>query len=251
MTDRRTFLRNAITSALGLLVVGCDRISDSDTGTRVLGVAEDVTKHVQGVVSPKGWLAQEFTTADISPVFKPNGTILPDTPAYQALMKGGFAAYRLTVDGLVDKPRTFSLEELTALGERTQITRHDCVEGWSAIGQWTGVPLAALLNAVHPKSTARFVVFHCFDQWDDDTFYYESIDMDEARHPQTILAHKLNGQPLPVANGAPLRLRVERQLGYKHAKYIERIELVNSFDEINGGSGGYWEDSGYEWYAGI
>lgn len=251
MTDRRGFLKAAIASALGVVVSGCDRISDSDTGTRILGVAEDATRRVQGLVSPATRLAQEFTVADISPVFKPNGTIMPDTPAYQALMKTAFSDYRLKVDGLVAKPGLWSLAQLKALGERTQITRHDCVEGWSAIGQWTGIPLAALLDAVQPTAKARYVVFHCFDQWDDGTFYYESIDLDEARHPQTILAHMLNGAALPVANGAPLRLRVERQLGYKQAKYIERIELVDSFEDINGGNGGYWEDNGYEWYAGI
>jgi DMSO/TMAO reductase YedYZ molybdopterin-dependent catalytic subunit len=251
MTDRRRFLRNAITSALGALVVGCDRISDSDNGPRVLGVAEEVNRRVHALVSPRAWLAREFTVADISPSFKANGNTNPDTPQYNALRERQFADYRLAVTGLVAAPRQFSLAELAHLGERTQITRHDCVEGWSAIGQWTGVPLAALLDTVRPTAAARYVVFHCFDQWEDDTFYYESIDLDEARHPQTILAHHFNGEPLPVPHGAPLRLRVERQLGYKHAKYIERIELVDRFDNIYGGGGGYWEDNGYEWYAGI
>lgn len=251
MIDRRHFLRGAIASVLGAVVSGCDRVSESESGSRILGAAEDVNRRVQGWLSPHTRLATEFSVADISPVFKPNGTVMPDTPAYQALMRTGFADYRLRVDGLVARPGSWSLAELKALGQRTQITRHDCVEGWSAIGQWTGVPLAALLDAVRPAPAARYVVFHCFDQWDDDTFYYESIDLDEARHPQTLLAHALNGQDLPVPNGAPLRLRVERQLGYKHAKYIERIELVDSFADINGGNGGYWEDNGYEWYAGI
>jgi DMSO/TMAO reductase YedYZ molybdopterin-dependent catalytic subunit len=134
---------------------------------------------------------------------------------------------------------------------RTQITRHDCVEGWSAIGKWTGTPLAALLDHVRPRAGARYVVFHCFDDMEEDTPYYESIDLDEARHPQTLLAYGLNGGPLPVANGAPLRLRVERQLGYKHAKYIRQIEVVASFADVGDGNGGYWEDNGYEWYAGI
>jgi DMSO/TMAO reductase YedYZ molybdopterin-dependent catalytic subunit len=126
------------------------------------------------------------------------------------------------------------------------------VEGWSAIGKWTGVPLRHVLDLVAPQPSARFVVFHCADPMDDEgTRYYESIDLNSARHPQTILAYELNGTPLPVANGAPIRVRIERQLGYKMAKFIMRIELVNDFSQIGGGRGGYWEDQGYEWYAGI
>jgi DMSO/TMAO reductase YedYZ molybdopterin-dependent catalytic subunit len=140
---------------------------------------------------------------------------------------------------------------------RTQITRHDCVEGWSVIGKWTGVPLQALLALAQPRPAARYVVFHCADPMDGSdeqapgSTYYESIDLIEARHPQTILAYALNDEPLPISNGAPLRLRVERQLGYKHAKYLMRITLVDRLDNIRGGHGGYWEDLGYEWYAGI
>lgn len=251
MSDRRLFLRQAVMAAVGALLAGCDRISNSDSGTQILESAEALTRRAQGLLSPHTALAKEFSVADISPVFKANGTTMPGTPAYHALMRDDFRDYRLKVDGLVGHPRTWSVDELKQLGQRTQITRHDCVEGWSAIGQWTGTPLAALLAAVAPLPNARYVVFHCFDEWEDDTFYYESIDLLEATHPQTILAHSLNGQPLPVANGAPLRLRVERQLGYKHAKYIERIELVASFEDIGDGNGGYWEDNGYEWYAGI
>jgi DMSO/TMAO reductase YedYZ molybdopterin-dependent catalytic subunit len=134
---------------------------------------------------------------------------------------------------------------------RTQITRHDCVEGWSAIGQWTGAPLKLLLDAAGLKQSARYIVFHCADRIGGAP-YYESIDLIDAFHPQTILAWALNGQMLPVQNGAPLRLRVERQLGYKHAKYVMRAEAVASLAGIGGGKGGFWEDrSDYEWYAGI
>ena len=113
--------------------------------------------------------------------------------------------------------------------------------------------LSTLLEAARPSPSARFVVFHCADPMADDgkDLYYESIDMDDAWHPQTILAYDLNDKALPVGNGAPLRLRVERQLGYKHAKYVMRVELVESFAKIRGGNGGYWEDQGYQWYAGI
>jgi DMSO/TMAO reductase YedYZ molybdopterin-dependent catalytic subunit len=148
---------------------------------------------------------------------------------------------------------SFSLGDIRALPSRTQTTRHDCVEGWSAIGEWKGARLSALLEAVRLKPTVRFVIFHCADPMEEDgsSPYYESIDMEDAFHPQTILAYELNGKPLPVANGAPLRLRLERQLGYKMAKYVIRIELVEDFSRIAGGTGGYWEDQGYEWYAGI
>jgi DMSO/TMAO reductase YedYZ molybdopterin-dependent catalytic subunit len=123
----------------------------------------------------------------------------------------------------------------------------------TTVGEWKGARLGALLEAVRPKSEVRYVVFHCADPMEEDgsSPYYESIDMEDAFHPQTILAYELNDEPLPVANGAPLRLRLERQLGYKMAKYVMRIELVEDFSKIAGGKGGYWEDQGYEWYAGI
>ena len=158
---------------------------------------------------------------------------------------------QVKLGGLVKSPASFSLSELRQFPSRTQITRHDCVEGWSAIGKWKGVPLGELLVRVQPLPSARYAVFHCADPDDEDQYYYESIDLEDVYHPQTILAYELNDQPLPIANGAPLRLRVERQLGYKMAKYVMRIELVDSFDSIAGGRGGYWEDRGYEWYAGI
>ena len=132
---------------------------------------------------------------------------------------------------------------------RTQITRHDCVEGWSVIGKWKGVRLSAVLEQVKLKQEARYIVFRCADEMASQP-YYESIDMDDALHEQTILAYELNDQPLPIPNGAPLRLRVERQLGYKMAKYLMSLEAVEKFTDI-GGSGGFWEDQGYTWYGGI
>jgi DMSO/TMAO reductase YedYZ molybdopterin-dependent catalytic subunit len=219
----------------------------------VLRTGEQLSEAAQRFVVPRRALAQEFGEADLSPSFRSNGTSLPRSAAYRALAAGGFAEYRLEVDGLVEAPARLSLAELRALPSRTQITRHDCVEGWSAIGKWKGARLAALLAAVRPAPRARFLVFHCADpmQSDGTEPYYESIDLEDALHAQTILAYELNGRALPIANGAPLRLRVERQLGYKHAKYLMRIELVESFAAIRGGRGGYWEDQGYEWWAGI
>ena len=251
MTDRRSFLRMAIMGTAGLLVAGCDRISQSSWGPKVLGKAEGLNRRVQALLAPSSAMAQEFNAADISPVFRPNGTVMPTTPAYQALLANQFRDYQLQVDGLVSRPAMLSIDDLKKLDSRTQITRHDCVEGWSVIGKWQGARLSAVLDHVGVDPQARFVVFHCLDDMEADTPYYESLDLGEARHPQTLLAWDLNDQPLPVPNGAPLRLRVGRQLGYKQAKYIGRIELVRSFADIGGGQGGYWEDQGYEWYAGI
>lgn len=153
--------------------------------------------------------------------------------------------------GLVQKSASFSLEELKAFPSRTQITRHDCVEGWSAIGKWTGVPLREIMVQVQPQPSARYLVFHCADLDEDNVPYYESMALEDAYHPQTILAYEMNDRPLDIPHGAPLRLRFERQLGYKHEKYLMGLELTDSLTGFGGGKGGYWEDQGYEWYAGI
>ncbi|MBA3753377.1 MAG: molybdopterin-dependent oxidoreductase, partial [Nitrospira sp.] len=152
---------------------------------------------------------------------------------------------------LIQTPMSWSLTALKELPSRAQITRHDCVEGWSAIGKWVGVPLGDLMRRVQPLPNAKYVVFHCADIDDEGISYYESMAIQDCYHPQTILAYELNGKLLDIPHGAPLRLRFERQLGYKHAKYVMRIELVESLIGIGGGKGGYWEDRGYEWYAGI
>ena len=253
LRSRRRFLLGSVAGASGMLLAGCDRLAQTAWFQRTLGAGETLTRVAQRLVISRKAMAQEFTAADLSPEFRSNGTAVPKNAQYQALATGGFAAYRLEVGGLVEHPASLSLADLRALPSRTQITRHDCVEGWSAIGKWKGARLAALLEQVKPKANARYVVFHCADPMENDgtSPYYESIDFDDAYHPQTILAYELNDKTLPVPNGAPLRLRVERQLGYKHAKYVMRIELVESFAHIAGGNGGYWEDQGYQWYAGI
>lgn len=249
---RRLFFR-AVAGAGAVLVAGCDKLARTEWLPKFLSNTEILTRKAQRAVLPRKSMAQEFPESERSPEFRSNGTAMPNNPQYKALAAAGFAGYRLEIGGLVEKPATYSLEELRALPSRTQITRHDCVEGWSAIGKWKGVPLSALLEAAKPAAAAHYAVFHCADPMERDgtSPYYESIDMDDAYHPQTILAYELNDQALPVPNGAPIRLRVERQLGYKHAKYIMRIELVDNFGAIAGGKGGYWEDQGYEWYAGI
>jgi DMSO/TMAO reductase YedYZ molybdopterin-dependent catalytic subunit len=252
---KRGFLRRALAGTGALLVGGCDRLGGNESFAKLLSAGESLSRGVHDVVGTGGvTMAQEFTKADLSPSFRGNGNTDPESDEYKAMVANAFADWRLLVDGLVEAPASLSLAALRALPSRTQITRHDCVEGWSAIGQWTGVPLGHVLAQVKPRPAAKYVVFHCADTFadgDDTTPYYESIDMQDAYHPQTLLAYALNDQTLPITNGAPLRLRVERQLGYKHAKYVMRLELVADFSDIGDGKGGYWEDQGYQWYAGI
>ncbi|MEO8847722.1 MAG: molybdopterin-binding protein [Casimicrobiaceae bacterium] len=249
---RRRFLARVFGVVGAGALAGCDALSQTKWFPAVLGKADALSEGAAKIVGRKS-MAQEFAPADRSPTFRSNGTSDPGTEDYQMLQSDGFAGYRLAIDGLVEAPRSWTLAELRAMPSREQITRHDCVEGWSAIAQWKGARLASLLAAVRPHPQARYAVFHCADPMSDDgkDLYYESIDLDDAYHEQTILAYDLNGEALPVKNGAPLRLRVERQLGYKHAKYVMRVELVDSFARIAGGRGGYWEDQGYQWYAGI
>ena len=248
---RRGLIRGAGLAGAGLLLPGCDRLNESAGFRETLRLGERVTMGAQRLISDRTALAREFDGGDISPVFRSNGTRMPGTPDYAALLANGFADWRLVVDGMVARPLSLSLSQLGAMPVRSQTTRHDCVEGWSAIGRWTGTPLKLVLDAAGVRNIARYLVFHCADLYGARP-YYESIDMIDALHPQTILAWALNGRMLPVGNGAPLRLRVERQLGYKHAKYLMRIEAVADLAAIHGGKGGLWEDTNdYEWYAGI
>jgi len=256
MTDRRGFIARALAGASTLLLTGCYDLSEKPWFTGILGKVEDLTHTAQHLFAGPHSLAPEYTKADIAPVFRANGTLDPGTPGYQKHVANNFRDWRVTVSGLVDHPLSLSVADIRALPPRTQITRHDCVEGWSCIGEWTGAPLALILAAAKPRPEARYVVFYCADPMGsslsgDAHYYYESLDLLEATHPQTLLAYRLNGAPLPIENGAPVRLRAERQLGYKMAKYVNRIELVKNFNRINGGKGGYWEDLGYNWYAGI
>jgi DMSO/TMAO reductase YedYZ molybdopterin-dependent catalytic subunit len=242
--------RNVLAGLGATLVAGCSKVGDSEPMQKLFGLAQDWHRGFQRTLGGREALAREFSPADISPYFRGNGTMDPREPAYLAHAAAGFADWKLAVGGLVAHPFELSLDQVRALPQRTQITRHDCVEGWSAIGQWTGPQLKTILAMAKPKPEARYIVFRCADMINGAP-YYESIDLVDAFHPQTIVAHQLNGAPLPVKNGAPLRMRIERQLGYKHAKYVQGIEAVASLDSIAGGKGGYWEDRGYQWYAGI
>ncbi len=242
--------RNFLAGASAAVLAGCNRVAESGPGGQLLGAADDWHRQAQRLLNPRTALAPEFPRHLISPVFRGNGSVDPPEPAYRRHAANGFADWRLEVRGLVDTPLSLTLDNIRRLPQRTQITRHDCVEGWSAIGQWTGPKLSILLEAAGLRPEARYIVFRCADVLSGAP-YYESVDLIDAFHEQTIVAHQLNGAPLPVKNGAPLRMRIERQLGYKHAKYLTAIEAVTSLDGIGGGKGGYWEDRGYQWYAGI
>ena len=253
--SRRNVLIGALEGAAVMLLGGCqklfDSLSDNKTVQSVLDVAEYGNQRAQRLLTPRSKLAKEFSPKDISPVFRPNGNPPPITTDYTTDAQNHWTKWRLEVSGLVQQPASFSLADLKAMPSRTQITRHDCVEGWSVIGKWKGVRLEEVMNRVRPTADAKYVIFRCMDTDSDGVNYFESIDMIEAVYLQTILAYELNDQSLPIDNGAPLRLRVETQLGYKHAKYIRALEFVSSLDKIGQGKGGYWEDQGYEWYAGI
>ena len=252
MKPRRLITRRrAITAGLaavgGLLLARYPKDLPPTYGN-LLRMGDTFTYATHRALLPRQSLVKEYTLADLTS-FPATGTTDPGTAekstlgeAYRRARSGGFGDWRLAVEGRVATPRAFSLAELKQLPQRTQITRHTCEEGWTAIGQWTGVPLSRVLDAVGMLPTARFVVFYSYDDWVD------SVDLLDALHPQTILAYGMNGRDLPIAHGAPLRLRVERQMGYKSMKYLRRIVVADEFDD--GGSSGNIQN-GWAWYTGI
>ncbi|MGH8150814.1 MAG: molybdopterin-binding protein [Steroidobacteraceae bacterium] len=255
LASRRSWLVRGLAAAGSLVISGCSQIANSEHVGAVLNWEETWTKLAQRLVLGRGALAPQYTEQDISKEFRSNGTTDPDTDAYNALAANGFRDWRLEVGGLVERPLSLSLAQIRALPARSQITRHDCVEGWSYIAQWKGAKLSGLLAAAGLKPQARYIVFYCADTLeitlDGTGQYYESIDLVDAMHPQTILAYEMNGKTLTIPYGAPLRLRLPRQLGYKMAKYVMRVAAVENFTRISRGHGGFWEDRGYAWYAGI
>jgi DMSO/TMAO reductase YedYZ molybdopterin-dependent catalytic subunit len=249
--SRRRLLGMGALGAGGLLLPGCDRLNDSPGFRGLLVDADGLHGRAQRLLMGRDALAREFSEADMSPTFRANGNRTVADSTYLEHVETDFAQWRLVVDGLVSRPLALPLAALMNMPQRAQITRHDCVEGWSAIGKWQGPRLSRVLELAGMLPRARYIVFHCADRFGAAP-YYESIDLIDALHPQTILAWRMNDAPLPIANGAPLRLRVERQLGYKHAKYVMRIEARETLAGLYGGKGGYWEDAGdYAWYAGI
>ncbi len=211
----------------------------------IFGVGETLTYASQRLLMSGNSVAREFDRSEISKVapvmYKP-----PEDETFQRWLAGSFADWRLVVDGLVERPTSFSLAELRSYPSRTQITHLACEEGWSFIAEWTGVPLSYVLDLVGVQPQARYVVFFAFEQG------YDSIDMSDAWHPQTLLTYGMNGQDLPLPHGAPVRLRVPRQLGYKSRKWLSRITVTDSMKDFGKGLGSTdADDWGYSWYAGI
>jgi DMSO/TMAO reductase YedYZ molybdopterin-dependent catalytic subunit len=184
---------------------------------------------------------QRYAKDDVSPFFRVNG-YPPVSPEYRRLADGEFVEWRLSVVGLVENPLELSLVDLRTLAKRAQITKHHCIQGWSAVAEWAGVAVADLLDDCRPLPTARYLVFRGFDERHGRE-YYETIDLELARQPQTILAYEMNGASLPIPHGAPCRLRVETQLGFKMVKYLRSIELVADYRQLGDGQGGFREDT--------
>jgi DMSO/TMAO reductase YedYZ molybdopterin-dependent catalytic subunit len=250
LITRRTLVTGGALGA-GLLLSGCDKLAQQPGFRRILFSGEKINMGLQRALMDRNALAPEFTAEQMSPVFRTNGNSNPNTDDYNRHVAENFANWRLEVGGLVDRPLRLSLTDIGAFPQRAQITRHDCVEGWSAIGKWQGPMLGNVLKAAGVRTSARYIVFTCADLWSGQP-YYESIDLIDAFHPQTILAWAMNDKRVSVGHGAPIRLRVERHLGYKNAKYVMRIDAVASLAGIGLGKGGYWEDHvNYDWYAGI
>jgi DMSO/TMAO reductase YedYZ molybdopterin-dependent catalytic subunit len=247
LLTRRNVLLGGLTAAGGLLLSGCTKKLPPTYGN-VLRMSDAFTYAAHRVLLPGESLVKEYSHKDISS-FPATGTVNPCDPnkpgcseVYRELQTGNFADWHLSVEGLVSRPGMYSLSDLKGLPSRTQITRHTCEEGWTAIGEWTGVPLSRVLDAAGMLPNARFVGLYSYDEWVD------YIDMFDALHPQTILAYGMNGRDLPIAHGAPVRLRVERQLGYKSMKYVQRIVVAENFND--GGKNGSIQN-GWSWYIGI
>jgi DMSO/TMAO reductase YedYZ molybdopterin-dependent catalytic subunit len=210
----------------------------------IYGLGETLTYASQRLLTRHS-LAREFSRSQISnPPFA--NEIAPLNDAYKRLQAGGFADWRLTVDGMVDRPASFSLDQLKSYPRRSQITHLACEEGWSYIAEWIGVPLSYVLDAVGVKPQARYVAYFSIepDWWD-------SVDMADALHPQTFLAYGMNGNELPVGNGGPLRMRVPRHLGYKSVKFVTHLTVTDSMKGFGQGLGSAAPEGGYSWYAGI
>jgi DMSO/TMAO reductase YedYZ molybdopterin-dependent catalytic subunit len=249
MTSRRRLITTGLAAAGVSGLVAAERLAarygliPPDSGG-LYGAGETLTYAAQRLLTSRYSMAREFDRSQISKAFPVNGDP-PQSDAYQSLLGKKFAAWQLTVEGMVARPAHLSMNDLMRLPVTTQITSQACEEGWSAIAEWTGVRLAHVLNFVGALPAARYVVFFPFDaNWD-------SLDMDDVWHPQTLLAWGMNGRELPTGHGAPLRLRVPRQLGYKSVKYLSRVVVTDSLKGVRSGLGSISPEIGYSWYAGI
>lgn len=241
LTRRHWLTQSLAFGSVGMLG-GCE---DSPRFSGLYAASDLLTFEGQRLLLAHQPLAREFRMDQVSAVFPTMNTTNPRDDAYQRSKAAGFADWRLPVKGLVEHPTALSLADLRAMASRTQVTLHSCEQGWSAIGGWTGVQLSRVLVHVGIKPAARFVVVRTVDGW------WDSYDMLDALHPQTILAYAMNGHDLPIAHGAPVRLRIERQLGYKNLKYLSSIEAVDRVDGIGQGRGSMVSELGFAWYAGI
>lgn len=244
--SRRTMIACGLTAVAGaaaVRVAGRYGLIPPDSGG-LYGIGETLTYASQRLLIGKHALAREFSRDDISRVIPVNGPP-PEIDAYDRLLAGGFTDWRLRVDGMVARPASFSLADLQKYPAHTQITHQACEEGWSFIAEWTGARLSYVLDLVQVDPRARYVVFFSFDN------FWESIDMIDALHPQTFLAYGLNGRELPPEHGAPVRVRVARQLGYKSVKYLSRVIVTDSLEHFGKGVGGINPEYGYSWWAGI
>lgn len=215
----------------------------------IYGIGTTLTYASQRLLIPKHSLAREFSRSQISK-FSPVRGEPPQDELYQRLASTGFADWRLKVYGLVARPSLFSLEELSRMPSQSQITNHVCEQGWSFIAEWIGVPLYYVLHLVGALATARYVVAFPYENGDPPESGWESIDMIDAWHPQTLLAYGMNGPQLPLRHGAPVRLKLPRQMGYKSVKYLQRILVTETVENIGKGVGGANVEDGYSWYAG-
>src|SRR5262245_8298412 len=248
--SRRKVITRGLAAAAGLSgLAAAARLADRyglippDHGG-VYGVGGTLTYAAQRILTARHSLAREFDRSMISRVAPVNGRP-PRTEIYERLQAGAFEDWRLTIDGLVARPMEFSLADLKSYPSRSQITHQACEEGWSFIAEWTGVPLSYVLSLVGVHPSAKYVVFFPFDRnWD-------SLDLPDAFHPQTLLAYGMNGDEIPTGHGAPVRLRVARQLGYKSVKYLSRIMVTDTLKNIGKGLGSVSPEVGYSWYAGI
>jgi DMSO/TMAO reductase YedYZ molybdopterin-dependent catalytic subunit len=211
----------------------------------IWGIGETLTYGAQRVLTSRHSFAREFDRSQISKIAPENGRP-PQNDIFRRLLANRFADWRLTVDGLVARPSSFSLVDLKSFPPSSDITMQACEEGWSFIAESTGVPLSYVLNLAGVSPQAKFVVYESIDsEW------WDSVDIREAWHPQTLLAYGMNGEDLPTGHGAPLRLRVPRQLGYKSVKHLSRITVVDDIKKVRTGRGSGSPDAGYSWYAGI
>jgi DMSO/TMAO reductase YedYZ molybdopterin-dependent catalytic subunit len=243
MMSRRKWIAG-VPAAGSLLLSACKDSLPPAYGT-LFDLSNSLTFSAHRALLRNQPLVREFARDRITKNFPAINETNPKNDRYQQLLAGGFAEWRLPIAGLVSQPAELSLEALKQLPSRTQVTQHNCEQGWSAIAEWTGVTLKHILEDAGMLPQARYVVFHTVDGW------WDSLDMFDALHPQTLLAYGMNGGALPVAHGAPVRLRVERQLGYKSLKYLSRIDVTDRLDDVEDGTGAVGSAYGYSWYAGI